>query len=201
MKKTLLFCLLIFLLCVSAAEAKSYSYDYINTFLDLFPNGTVLVKQERDYNFQGSFSWAYLDLKKEGATGIKFIEIKDLDSGQILPFDLSETSESVKATWYYSANYELKRFEITYVIDGAVKRYQDVAEFYWKVIEDEHEYINSFHGEVNLPQSSPNLFKVFIHTMASPGTLSFSDDFKKATVDVNDIPQNTFVEFRILGLA
>jgi uncharacterized membrane protein len=199
MKKIVIFCLIFFFLFISKAEAKSYSYDYINVSLDFSPNGTVLVKQERDYNFQESFSWAYLDLKKQGAENVKFIEIKDLDTENILSYDLAEDSTHVKATWYYSANDEVKRFLITYEIDGAVKSYQDVAEFYWKVIEEEHEFINNFHGEVNLPQASPNLFKVFIHTRAAPGTLAFSEDFKKAMVDLKDIPKDSFVEFRILA--
>jgi uncharacterized membrane protein len=199
MKKIVIFCLIFFFLFISKAEAKSYSYDYINVSLDFSPNGTVLVKQERDYNFQGSFSWAYLDLKKQGAENVKFIEIKDLDSGNVLSYDLAEDSAHVKATWYYSANDEVKRFLITYEIDGTVKSYQDVAEFYWKVIEEEHEFISNFHGEVNLPQPSPNLFKVFIHTRATPRTLTFSEDLKKAMVDLKAIPKNSFVEFRVLA--
>jgi uncharacterized membrane protein len=198
MKKIIVFCLILFLLCISVVEAKSYSYDYINISLDFSPNGNVLVKQERTYNFQGSFSWAYLDLKKQGATNIKFIELKDLDSGQVLSPVLSDTPDNLKVTWYYSANNEVKKFLITYEIDGTVKSYQDVAEFYWKVIEDEHEFIKSFHGEVNLPQSSPNLFKVFIHTAAQPGTLNFSEDLKKAFVEVKNVPKDSFVEFRVL---
>jgi uncharacterized membrane protein len=198
MKKIIAFCLMFFLVCVSSVEAKSYSYDYINIFLDFFSNGTVLVKQERAYNFQGSFSWAYLDVKKQGAQDIKFIEIRDLDAGNVPKHNLTESSDYLRINWYYSANDEVKKFQIAYEIVGAVKSYEDVAEFYWKVIEEEHELIRSLHGEVNLPQPSPNLFKVFIHSRANPGTLSFSDDLKKAIVDMGGIPKDSFVEFRVL---
>jgi uncharacterized membrane protein len=200
MKKLIVFCLILFLLCVSNVEAKSYSYDYINIYLDFLPNGNVQVRQERAYNFQGSFSWAYLDLKKQGANNIKFIDIRDLNTGNVPSYSLSESSDILKVTWYYTANYEVKKFLITYEIEGAVKSYQDVAEFYWKVIEEEHEFIKDFHGEINLPEPSPNLFKVFIHSNAELGTLTFSDDLKKATVDMRSIPKDSFVEFRVLTL-
>jgi len=198
MKKLIIFGLIVFFVCLSTVEAKSYSYDYLKIFLDFSPNGNVLVRQERIYNFQGSYTWAYLDLKKQGATNIKFIELKDMDTEQIITPDLSDTTDNLKITWYYSANNEVKRFQISYEIEGAVKSYQDVSEFYWKVIEDQHEIIKSFHGEINLPQPSPNLFKVFIHTRAQPGTLTFSDDLKQAFVDVINIPKDSFVEFRVL---
>ncbi len=199
MKKLLIFCSIVFLLCVSSVQAKSYSYDYINIGLELSADGSVLVKQERAYNFEGSFSFAYLDLKKAGAEDIEFISIKDVDTGTDVPYSLEESQDHVKATWNYQANNEIKRFLITYEITGAVKRYQDVAELYWKVIEEEHEFIKSFHAEVNLPEPSPNLFKVFIHTRAEPGILSFSEDLSKATVDLSDVPANSFVEFRVLA--
>jgi uncharacterized membrane protein len=121
-----------------------------------------------------------------------------LDSQTPIVYQINEDSNSLKVTWYYSANNQVKRFLIEYEIEGAINRYQDVVEFYWKIIEDKHEFIKNFHGEVNLPESSPDLFKVFIHTTAQPGTLTFSDDLKKATVELKDVPKDSFVEFRVL---
>jgi uncharacterized membrane protein len=185
-------------LCVETVLAKSYSYPYINIVLNFEKNGSVFVSQERAYDFRGSFSWAYLDLKKKGSSDIDFIEIRDLDTNTELPYDIQEDGEHVKATWYYTANDEVKRFVIVYEIKDVVKRYNDVAEFYWKVIEDEHEYIRNFNAEVNLPESSPDLFKLFVHSESKSGTMDFSDDLKRVTVSMLDIPKNRFVEFRLL---
>jgi len=185
------------ILCVETVSAKSYSYPYINIVLTLEKNGSVFVSQERAYDFSGSFSWAYLDLNKKGSSDIDFIEIRDLDTDTALSYELEEDANHVKATWHYTAVDQVKRFLIVYEIKDAVKRYNDVAEFYWKVIEDEHEYIRSFNAEVDLPESSPDLFKLFVHS-ASTGTMAFSDDLKKVTVAMQDIPKNSFVEFRLL---
>ncbi len=197
-KKNVFLFLFILLFLPKISFSKSYSYDYINLKVDLLENGSVIVSQERAYNFVGSFSYAYLDLLKKGAEDIDFIEIKDLDTNQNLQYSIEEDSSHIKATWYYSANYEVKRFLIVYYIKGAIKKYEDVAEFYWKVIEDSHERIDKLNSEINLPYSSPNLFKVFVHSSASPGDLRFSSDYKKAFVSLQNIPKDTFVEFRIL---
>jgi uncharacterized membrane protein len=199
LKKLLLFITILAILAIpKQVYAKSYSYDYINMKIDLFQNGSIIVSQERAYNFVGSFSYAYLDLLKKGAQDIDFIEIRDLKTNQPLQFSIEEDSSHIKATWYYSASYEVRKFLIVYKIEGAIKRYEDVAEFYWKVIEDYHERIDKLNAEINLPSPSPNLFKVFVHSSTNPGKLNFSEDFKKAYVSLENIPKDTFVEFRVL---
>ncbi len=190
---------ILIILHTETASAKSYSYSYIKMFLNPEKDGSVIVSQERAYDFQGSFTWAYLDLKKKGSSDIDFIEIRDLDNNQAVNFNIEEDNSHVKATWYYSANNQIKRFLITYKIKDAIKRYEDVADFYWKVIEDDHEYIKNFNADVNLLESSPNLFKLFVHSDSKIGTMDFSDDSKKVSVSMQDIPKNTFVEFRVLA--
>jgi len=179
-------------------DAKSYSYPDITIYLDLDKDGTITVRQERTYDFQGSFTWAYLDLLKKSADDIKFVDIKDMETNQTVRYDLEDDSKHTKATWYYSANYEWKKFLIVYQIYGAVDRYQDVAEFYWKVIEDEHEFIKDFNAVITLPEASPDLLKLFVHSLAKPGEMRFSEDYKQVTVIMHDIPKDSFVEFRLL---
>jgi uncharacterized membrane protein len=180
------------------ALSKSYSYDYIKTNLDFNIDGSVIVRQERTYDFVGSFTYAYLDILKKDVEDVSFLGIIDLDTNESLTYDLQEDSTHAKATWHYSANDQVKRFLIVYKIEGAVQRYEDVAEFYWKVIEDSHESIDRLDYYVNLPESSPNLFKIFVHSSASPGEINFSRDFKTAIVSMRSIPRDTFVEFRVL---
>lgn len=201
MKKLILlssvFIILIFL-NIETVSAKSYSYQYIKMSLNFEKDGTIIVSQERVYDFDGSFSWAFLDIKKKGADDVDFIEIRDLDTNDSYSFDIEEDSTHVKATWYYKAHNQVRRFLIVYKIKNAVKRYDDVAEFYWKVIEDDHESIKNFDADVFIPEPSPDLFKLFVHSASKPGTMTFSDDYKKVSVAMQDIPRNRFVEFRVL---
>ena len=178
--------------------AKSYSYDYIKTNLDFYSDGSVVIRQERDYDFKGSFTYAYLDVLKKDTKDVKFLGIIDLDTNESLTYNLEGDSTHIKATWYYTANNQVKRFLIIYKIEGAIKRYEDVAEFYWKVIEDDHENIEKLDSYVNLPSKSPELFKIFVHSSAPPGDMQFLNDLQTAKVTMQSIPKNTFVEFRVL---
>jgi len=183
---------------IETVSAKSYSYPYIKMSLNLEKNSSIIVSQERSYDFRGNFSWAFLNLKKKGASDVDFIEIRDLDTDELLTYDIEEDQNHIKATWHYDAYNQVKKFLIVYEIKDAVKRYNDVADFYWKVIEDEHESIKNFNAEVFIPEPSPNLFKLFVHSAAKPGTMTFSNDLKKVSVVMQNIPKNRFVEFRLL---
>lgn len=196
--KIFLFTFLFLIISSQLALSKSYSYDYIKTNLDFYDDGSVIVRQERAYDFVGSFSYAYLDVLKKGSKNVSFMGIVDLDTNESLTYDLQEDSTHAKATWYYSANNQVKRFLIVYKIESTVKRYEDVADFYWKVIEDSHESIDKLDSYVNLPTSSQNLFKIFVHSSASPGEINFYRDFKSAAISMQNIPKDTFVEFRVL---
>ncbi len=129
MKKYLLI-LVILLLLIPITFSKSYHYDSILMNLDFYENGTALVEQTRDYNFDGSFSWAFIDFKKAGADDVNVIDVVDMRSGQSIPFDIEEDSRHTKVRWDYSANNENIKFKIIYTIEGEVERYEDVSEFY-----------------------------------------------------------------------
>lgn len=180
---------------------KSYYYPEINTEIHFTANGDAQVIQERTYAFEGSFSWAFVDFKKQGAYDIVFNQLleKTEEGWQRLePLELNSNQSSLYIRWGYSAQDETKTFRLDYTIIGAVKRFQDVAEFYWKVIEDEHEKIDRIIIKLFLPQPSPELFKVYIHSRAQPGTLTFSEPKDQVLIEQKGIPEDAFVEVRML---
>ncbi|HTW91468.1 MAG TPA: DUF2207 domain-containing protein [bacterium] len=181
--------------------AKSYYYPGVTTDIRLQSDGSARVLQGRTYAFEGSFSWADLDLKKQGASDIRLnrLAMQTAAGWQELAPEVSNTSRSLYLRWGYSAQDEERTFLIDYTVGGAVRRYDDVAEFYWKVIEDAHEPIGRIHVRVVLPGPSPSLFKVYVHSAARPGKLSFSPAFDTAYIDQEGIPGNTFVEVRVLS--
>jgi len=186
------------LLLIPVSYSKSYYYDSIVFIIDFYENGSVLIDQIRDYHFIGDFSWAYIDFKKSGADDIDIIDLIDLDTGKSIPYTIQEDSRYIKINWNYDAYNENKKFHIIYSIHGAVNRYQDVSEFYWKLIEEEHERINYLQVDAHLPNSSPNLFKVFIHSQGENGKLHFFNENSSTRFTLDNIPRNTFVEIRML---
>ncbi len=196
-KLTIWFLLFLPILGVS----KSYYYPAINTEIYFTSDGNAQIVQERTYAFNGSFSWAFVDLKKQGAKNIVFNQLSEKthqDWQKIEPLELNDNPKSLYIRWGYSAQDETKTFRLDYTIIGAVNRFQDVAEFYWKVIEDEHENIDEINIELFLLEPSPDLFKVYIHSRAAPGTLTFNDNKNQATIWQKNIPDNAFVEVRML---
>ncbi|MCX7785669.1 MAG: DUF2207 domain-containing protein [candidate division WOR-3 bacterium] len=191
--------LFIILLIPIVVLGKSFYYPQIKTEIHFTPNGDAHVLQERTYYFKGYFSWAYLELKKKSADNIIFNQLLEEIDGtwhKIEP-EIVDNPQSLYIRWTYTAQNEIKTFLVDYTIIGAVKRYEDAAEFYWKFIEDEHEKIENIILELYLPEKSPDLFKVYIHSQARPGTIKFNETFDKAVVEQKKIPKNAFVEVRM----
>jgi uncharacterized membrane protein len=141
-------------------------------------------------------------LKKQGAENIILNQLSEkTDNGwkQIQPTELNNSPKSLYIRWGYSAENQTKTFLLDYTIVGGVKRYADVAEFYWKVIEDEHEKISNNEITLFLPAPSPNLFKVYVHSQSKPGTLFFNDAKDQINIQQINIPANSFLEVRVLA--
>jgi len=183
------------------AGAKSYYFPDVTVEVGLQPDGSARIVQVRTYEFDGRFSWADLDLVKQGATDIRFNRLAMSAGGgwQDIAPEITDSDKSLYLRWGYSAEDEQKTFLIDYTVEGAVTRYGDVAEFYWKVIEDEHEPIDRVAIRLILPGPSPDLFKVYVHSAARPGTLSFAATLDTADVVQAGIPRNAFVEVRALS--
>ena len=194
--------LTILLLLPLLAAAKSYYFPDVRTEVTLLADGSAHLVQERTYSFDGSFSWADIDLRKQGATDIRLNRLAmKTDAGwqDVEPQELTNTARSLYIRWGYSAEDEERTFLLDYTVVGAVRRYADVAEFYWKVIEDEHERMGRIAVRVVLPVPSPSLFKVYVHSAAPPGGLTFARTMDTAYIEQAGIPKNAFVEVRALS--
>jgi len=180
------------------AFAKSYYHPAISQAFLLLENGDVEVTDTRYFAFSGSFSWARLNLFLKGVKDIQFLGVWDVKSGTPLRYEVEKQSNARAIKWYYQAQDETLGFQIKYLLKGPVNRYQDVAEFYWKAIEDEHASIRKLNVTLEIPTSSPNLFKLFVHTQAQPGQMNFSPDRRTVDFQIENVPANTFVETRLL---
>jgi hypothetical protein len=113
------------------AYGKLYYYPEIKTDIYFYADGSSQVLQQRTYSFDGDFSWADVNLKKTGADAIVINQVAEKinDVWQPLDAEIQDNPNSVYVRWNYSAHNEEKTFLLDYTIRGAVKRYQDVAEF------------------------------------------------------------------------
>jgi uncharacterized membrane protein len=193
--------MLFFVLAAALAAAKSYWYPEIRTEVRLLANGDARVSQTRVYRFDGDFSWAFVDLDKTGAQDIQFERVAESTNAgwrNIEPLELRDSRTSLYIKWGYRASNEQKSFRLEYLVSGAVKRYEDVADFYWKLVEDEHEPVEQLYSAVFLPGNSDELFKAYVHSRAAPGEIAFSSDSKYVEIWQQGLPRNAFQEVRVL---
>jgi len=185
----------------STAGAKSYYHPLIEQTYRFHPDGSAEVEEIRSFRFDGSYSWAFLFRETRGDYGTYRVEydgVWDADTNEELRSEISSSERGEMIKWYYSAQNATKRFLIRYRIEGAVQRYRDAAQFYWKAIEDEHAPISRIAITVIPPGPSPGLFKVFVHSAARPGEIEFSPDYRRALVEQGGISKDSFVELRVL---
>ena len=191
-------CLILFTL---TAAAKEYSHPLIAQTYRLQANGDVEVSELRVFRFSGSFSWANLKRSTSGQYGkyqIEYLGVRDADTKQPLRYSQTSEGEYAVLRWEYQARDTTKRFLLRYRIRNAVQRYADVAQFYWKAIEDEHAPLDEVRIVVVPPAPSPKLFKVFVHSGAAPGKLSIHPQFTRAEIQQANIPSDSFVEVRTM---
>jgi len=180
---------------------KSYNHPSIDFKITFLPEGSAEIEETREFDFDGSFSWAFLEKGTRGKYGmydVDFHGVWDAETGGRLEHELYSKGAYEGIKWYYSARDEKRRFLIKYTVNGAVQRYIDAAQFYWKIVGDEHARIRNITAVLIPPEASPRLFKVFVHTQSHPGSLDFEKDFSEAHVELSGIRRNEFVELRVL---
>src|SRR5512134_1165336 len=183
------------------AAAKSYDHPLIEQTFRLLPNGDAAVEEIRSFDFEGDFLFAEIDRGlrgKYGRYGLEYEGVWDADTRQPLSHQVTRSGDVVTLRWTYQARDETKRFLLRYRIRNAVQRYGDVAQFYWQAIEGDHAPIGRVRIAIEPPRASPGLFKVFIHSRAAPGELTFAEDYSRARVAQDTIPETSFVELRVL---
>ena len=183
------------------AQAKSYYHPLIEQTIQINQDGSATVDEIRTFKFKGDFSYAYLRLGTKGEFGtyaIEYLGVWDEDSGKELRWSQTREGSEEVLIWHYKAFNRTKRFHLRYRIKYAVQCYRDVAQFYWKVIENEHARLDLVHTTLILPGASADFFKLFVHSKAKPGVMKFSEDMASVDVTLKKIPKTSFVEFRAL---
>lgn len=181
--------------------AKSYDHPAVEVSFRLLADGSAQAEEVRAFRFRGAFSWAEVSRStrgRYGTYGLRYEGVWDADTGQPLPFEQRRVGDEEVLRWTYRAQDTTRRFRIRYRIERAVQRYPDVAQFYWQALEGDHAPVGVVRVGLQLPEPSPNLFKVFVHSRTEPGDLHIASDFGSARVVVRRVPENSPVEVRVL---
>jgi uncharacterized membrane protein len=187
------------------AFAKDYYFPSVVVTVSIQSDGSFDVVEKRTYDFSGDFHWATYTLQKSGFSSLENFTIED-ESGQYIQnnsenpgtYSFTEDSNQYIATFYYSASNEQKTFIFSYKINGGIKAYQDIADFYWKLVgANWDKKTNLLEAFVYLPQEvNPDSIYVFGHGPLQ-GTVERIDG-KGAYYKLSGLPPNTFVEARVI---
>ncbi len=188
-----------------AAEDKSYKINHVNIEAQINADGSMRVKETRTFAFKGKFSYRYrtfpktgpvefLDFKvKEG--GIEFQESDSRESGTLFR---EEDNKNISLTWFITARNEIRTFQLSYLVQNAVKKYQDTAVLYYQFISPEwteHQY------DVMIYVRTPgilNRYQVKHWLHGPPWAQSRLEYDGSITVLCEKLPRRNFLEIRAL---
>ncbi|MEF3244582.1 MAG: DUF2207 domain-containing protein, partial [Caldisericaceae bacterium] len=188
--------------------AKDYYFPRVAVNITIEKDGSFVVKEERTYKFEGSFSWATYTLDKKNFDRIEDFSIADengpferttTETKEPSTFTFNETPYRYEAKFFYRASNTEKTFTISYKVIGGIRVYEDVADFYWKLVGTGWDKKTKLlEGYVYLPEPLQNEsdLKVFGHGPTN-GIVQRIDS-NGAYYKVENLPANTYVEARVV---
>ena len=188
-----------------ANAQRRYSVDAIVIDAAVQANGSMEVSETLTYNLRGRYTFAFRDIPRTTGVQIGGIGVSEgaqayrqSSSNEPGTFKIDAAAASTRVTWYYQATDERRTFNLTYTIEGAVHRYPDTAEVYYKFVGDDWDRpIGSVHATVRFPTPlAQGEVRAWAHgpltgmvRIDSGGTVGF---------DVSPLPPRQFWEGRIL---
>ncbi len=207
MKKKILF-LIFLLILISSFKltfAKDYSIPHVKIEVTLNKDGSASFIEERTFTFDGSFSFGYYDLPKEGYEKLEEFLVyegetlyKKENSKLSQTYYIEDNGSYYRVNFFYDAFYETKTFKFVYKLNGVTKVYEDYGEFYFKLQGTGWDKkIGLFESYIKFlsPIPKENYF-VWAHGPLW-GRIDKVDE-KTVYLKVEDVPPKTFVEARIL---
>ena len=213
---TLLFALAVGLALPGPALAREYSTGPVDITAKVAENGDMHVAEQRTFSFDGDFTFVFWSIPKEGSEGIENITVAQVDGATqqqeyTLTTDPNATETRPPGTYLVTDvgdAIEIRVFHRTTDTDAtwmlqydalrAAKRYADTGELYWKFIGPGWE-VPVTDVRIEIAPPAP-LTKADVQAWAHgplTGNVAILDD-GTVTLDVADVPAETFVEARVL---
>ncbi len=133
------------LLLVSAVlPARDYQMSGLDITVHLKPDGSMLVQEDREFTFEGSFSEVYRTFPLDGKASFADFSVYEdgvayerSDSKQPGTYRVVEKNRSREVQLFFDARDEIRTFSIRFTARGAVDRHEDAAVLYYQLISDE----------------------------------------------------------------
>jgi len=192
--------------------AKSYYFPSVISDISVMPDSSISVVEKRTFTFEGSFSRIYWDiplrsdqsvqdvaLSEDDTPQVKYEEIPSPDSARpVHKFSAERQGNSEHIEAYHSSYNEDRTFTLSYTVTNAVTSYNDVSELYWQAIGKGWDArTDSAQITVHLP-SAVDKNQIYVWGHGPLNGQAQIIDGSTAAFNVKNVPQNNFVEVRVL---
>lgn len=197
--------LLVLLPATDAFAGKSYKMKNVSIVADLDAGGSMLVTENRTYDFRGSYKYAYRTFPL--GSGISYSDFTVSENNQSYQlsenkepgtFRVTSDEEEIEVRWYYRARREERTFSINYVVHDAVIRHLDGAVLYYKFIGDD---FRKSTGSLDITVNPPVASEKWQVRQWAHGPLwgsSATSENGVVTATCENLPRKQFFELRIL---
>jgi len=134
----------IFVSSISSLEEKHYEVTDADVRVELQRDGSLIVTEELNFDFSGSFSGAYRDIALNGPARITDIVVSE-DGDEYSPggatglgsfdrpgrFGTIEEPAGLRVVWHYEASDEERTFDLRYRVVDATTVHDDVVDVAW----------------------------------------------------------------------
>lgn len=177
---------LLILVVPGHASAKSYSWKSIESTVQVQQDGTLNVAEKLTLAYtDGTFTFAYRDLPNRRLDAIRNIAVRqgtmlyrqvdDPESTQPYTFSVTQNGSTQRVRWVYPPTGSGTRtFTISYVVDGAIRRFDDHDQIWWSMVfADRDGPMQQAIGRITLPQAVPQA-QLRADTPDSAGSISLT---------------------------
>ncbi|MCJ1908937.1 DUF2207 domain-containing protein [Planococcus ruber] len=133
MKKVMPLLLILMLLLPVTVFAVDFEIDEATIDARLMEDGTVAVEEQFTYEFDGDFEGITRELKPK--TGTEITGFTAHENNKKLKVEKEKSLYKI----YRSGDDETITVSLNYVIEGAIEKFDDGAEFYWPFFDDRNE--------------------------------------------------------------
>jgi uncharacterized membrane protein len=180
-------------LCLSSgvAQAKSFSLQSLTHDVYFQPDGSVRIVESPVYDFDGSFSFARIEVEPRGNGTVRFEQAVSTDGK---PAPVSSVDGNAIRIGFQAQN-ETRGFRFAYTLFGDLDVANDVVQFDRQLLTGSHAETRNYTIRLHAPTANPDPFRVFIFTGRSRiGTLTFNGGV--ATIQLPVVSEDEFVRVR-----
>ncbi len=201
----------------ASAYAKSYTTGPVDIQAQLEPTGDMTVTEQRTFGFDGDFTFVFWRIPKKGGAGLEVLSVNGpgADGSTSVPYEptddpgaadsrppgrylVTDTGDAYEIRAFHRTSNQDATFTLQYRVKSAVSLWEDTAELYWQFIGDGWD-IPASAVTVEIKPPAP-LSKADVRAWAHgplTGNVAIGSD-GVVTLDVAEVPANTFVEARVL---